>query len=1306
MSLFADETAADVPVRDSHIPLNISQVPPGAQETLVGQNVRARQDISRVSREELEDRFLRLHEENLALKQHNHNQEDKIKRLATKLLKLVKDRRRMEQLAAGGGSAPVPRVRDVEMEEMMEELHEKVRGLQAENQGLKQRLLVTKQQLQVQSRRPTPYGRVQSRIDTGLKRPPDDSPFPPLLRQRSTRSVEGSGRPPAGLLPRYGQSLLEEARAEIRNLENVIESQRGHMEEMDRASELLRDQLRRKETEYEETLLQLRHQQTDGQRSTVTSNVAMIRLQKQLSERANALTVLEGRFIQLQESQKTMKASHDVVMTKVDELTGQLKDERLKSLGLESQLQNKNFSQIRNEELQERIHDLEKERDLLKENCDKLVHSAFDVSQEQKWRVEVQQLKLQVAQLEMALKADLTDKNEILDKIKAERDTNEKLTEENKRLQIQFLEEKQQLEEVKDRMKFYTEGSELDVAELTEALMLIKVRKSQRSGELGFLEEVEEEARGDPERSIKELRAAHAETIQELEKTRNMLLIENKINKDYQAELQAVTGKMERDKMEAELKRERLAQLLDTRAAKIKKLEAHLKDIAYGTKTYVFKPDTDEDVVDEFDDTVHLERGQNLLEIHIGNATFSPSALEALGGCEPSTFCTYGFYDELHSTPVVAGLRPAYTFTSQYVVSMDNFLLEYLHTHSVTLELHLAVGLDFRTLAAGQLRLQQLLEQEGKVHGTVQLVGVSGEVQSFGTVEYWMRLRVPMDQTIRLYKDRVKALGYINTTLHQDRQQESPGSGCNVLNVTVQCCSNLPSRGSLKPSPYVVYKFFDFPDHDTAIVPDSCDPRLHDDMVYSVVMDANLDRYLRSEALRLYVFDYKEEQMDAYLGKARVPLLSLAHDKAIVGVFELSSPAGLPAGHIEVTLEWKSTYLPPPGSTMTVEQAKVIPNEKPDRLTPERVEEHNVVEEKKDKEEENEEVNQIMKEEKEAQEVLYRSTPLPAVVTSKAPLPKPRQKTQVKEKPAAKKVSFLDATPPEDRVEDRSSTGGGFPPEKRESTKLPSIIKIVSEVAPAHPSTTEEEDEEDESHFSEGQLIPVSSQSYSDDSDISEDIIEEDVEEAPAAEEDHSGSTHSDSDDCIVSGQASAGTKRSERVRVEIVSLSLRPESRAAQDRSVVRLFVEYSLLDMPSEETPLSLPKPPPGKSIHYNYSNVIHVDVENNSARRELLKAVLEGSNPPMESIRFTVVSEPPEEEEQERECEDVGVAYFRIPDIMEKQQDLIETSLNVVDVDDSSLVVGSLTVSVEGLETLQSILQDPDHDYTPISALQPTT
>lgn len=46
--------------------------------------------------------------------------------------------------------------------------------------------------------------------------------------------------------------------------------------------------------------------------------------------------------------------------------------------------------------------------------------SAFDVSREQKWQLQEQQLRVQIGQLERALKADLVDKNEILDRIKAE----------------------------------------------------------------------------------------------------------------------------------------------------------------------------------------------------------------------------------------------------------------------------------------------------------------------------------------------------------------------------------------------------------------------------------------------------------------------------------------------------------------------------------------------------------------------------------------------------------------------------------------------------------------------------------------------------------------------------------------------------------------------------------------------------------------------------------------------------------------------------------------------------------------------
>ncbi|XP_076743103.1 protein fantom isoform X4 [Maylandia zebra] len=999
------------------------------------------------------------------------------------------------------------------------------------------------------------------------------------------------------------------------------------MEELEGASELLREELRRKEAEYEERLLQVRQEQSSKLRTHVNSNVTLIKLQKQLAVRSNTVAELEGRYLQLQESQQTLKLSHEAAMAKVDELSADLKNERLKRLELEKQLQSASVSRTRMEQLQERIGELEQDRDLLKDSNEKLLNSAFDVSQQEKWQLQEQRLKLQISQLETALKADLVDKNEILDKVKAERDTNKKLKEANQKLEVQFLQQKQQLEELNEQLKFYSRGSDYDVAELTEALLLVKTRKSQRSGDLDFLREAEEETGGTSmENAIKELRAAHAETIQELEKTRSLLSTESRISQGYKAELDAALRKMDADKLEYEQKLERQAQLLDARATKIRKLEAQLRDIAYGTKTYSVKADaTAEDEADESGEALHLESGENLLELQIVGVTLSGSALQMLGEAEPATFCTYAFYVfELHATPVVTGHSPKYNFTSKYVVSVDERFLDYLHRGAVRVELHEALGLDWRTLAAGELHLQQLLEQDGKVHGSVALVGSRDEARCFGSLEFWLRLRVPMTETLRLYREKMKA--------------PPPTTGdWNELFITVRRCSGLQPRGSWQPSPYVVYKFFHFPDHPTATVHNRQDPDFHDLRSYSVSMDADLDRYLKSELLQFYVFDYKEEQMDMYLGKAQVPLRTLTHDESLTGVFSLADPSGLPAGNIEVTLKWKVSYIHP-----------VDAMEDEPRFTP--------VEEASE-----------AKQQPEGKEARRHRA------ESQAPLPKPRLKTQVKGTPPAKKVTFVEGTAANQQLDASSSA--------REAETLPAApVQVLSKGA------GEEEDDERESDVSEGQLVTGSAASYSDDSEISEEIIE-DVEDVPAAAE-----AQSDSDDCIVPGTATA-RKVSERVRVEIVCLSLRAESRVARDSSVVRLFVEYSFLDLPTEETPLSLPKPPLGRSINYNYSKVIPVDAERNAARRRLLRGVLQGRNPHMERIRFTVVSEPPEEEEQERECEDVGVAFLRIPDILEKQRDVTEERLSVLDVEDSSEVVGTLTVSVECLEALRSIMEEEE-------------
>lgn len=48
--------------------------------------------------------------------------------------------------------------------------------------------------------------------------------------------------------------------------------------------------------------------------------------------------------------------------------------------------------------------------------------------------------------------------------------------------------------------------------------------------------------------------------------------------------------------------------------------------------------------------------------------------------------------------------------------------------------------------------------------------GVCPEARSFGSVEFWMRLKIPMTETVRLYREKLKTAGHIHTALNQDPQ--------------------------------------------------------------------------------------------------------------------------------------------------------------------------------------------------------------------------------------------------------------------------------------------------------------------------------------------------------------------------------------------------------------------------------------------------------------------------------------------------------------------------------------------------------
>lgn len=244
-----------------------------------------------------------------------------------------------------------------------------------------------------------------------------------------------------------------------------------------------------------------------------------------------------------------------------------------------------------------------------------------------------------------------------------------------------------------------------------------------------------------------------------------------------------------------------------------------LRDVAYGTRQLSLCLETlpshgDEEKVD----ISLLHQSENLFELHIHQAFLTSAALAQAGDTQPTTFCTYSFYDfETHCTPLAVGPQPLYDFTSQYVVETDSLFLNYLHGASARLDLYQAIASEHHTLAAAWICFERVLETVEKVHGSTTLTGkccqlptaprtnvefprvyscssggfpfsssafilnpchtirilhafhtfcyagASGE--DFGVLEYWMRLRFPIGPSLQAGNKRKKAQAYLSSSV-------------------------------------------------------------------------------------------------------------------------------------------------------------------------------------------------------------------------------------------------------------------------------------------------------------------------------------------------------------------------------------------------------------------------------------------------------------------------------------------------------------------------------------------------------------
>uniref|UniRef100_A0A286XD04 RPGR interacting protein 1 n=1 Tax=Cavia porcellus TaxID=10141 RepID=A0A286XD04_CAVPO len=756
-------------------------------------------------------------------------------------------------------------------------------------------------------------------------------------------------------------------------------------------------------------------------RASIKENVELIRLKKLLHERDTSLAatkaqltdVQEVKEISLAQNQGLLSAAHDALFSQVDELRAEFKEESKKTASLRSQLEDMAILQRTLEEFQERVEDLEKERKLLTDNYDRLLHHVLDSSKQPPWSSEPagEQLRQQVSQLQDQLDAELQEKRNILLQLSTEKAQNEDLKLEVSNILQKHKQEVEMLHEAAATALAPDRHSEL-------ALLPVPFLEAAQS------EPSEPKAQEEKKLSqmLNELRVSHAETTLELEKTRDMLLLQRQINMCYQEEMEAMMTKADSESKDHRQKLERLSQLLDLKNNRIKQLEA----------------------------------GERLGLLWLMKLTLST---------RPTSF---------------------------------------------------------------QARLDT-------------------------------------------------------------------SSPANELRIEITRCCGLRSRQSgAQPSPYAMYRFFTFSDHDTALIPTSDNPYFNDQALFPVPPSDELDQYLRREALTVYVFDDEDPEPGCYLGRVQVPLLPLAQNKVIKGDFTLTDPAEKPSGSIQLKLDWKSHY-----------------------LLPESFQKHDAYTEVRDTKD---------------RDVTCGNKGFASLDS----LTEQEMKFH-----ASSSTPFLDVefVPPEagQCQTKRNPPQMGAGKEKEH--------QVVSYCRRKHGHRTGVQGRNRLQYFSRnvlsGDLIQVNYTEWvssglhiSKDGSVKTQTEEEEMtlpHSAPKEEEsphpvnvdqesseqasEASEAQTTDSDDVVVASVYQKYPKAdSEKMCIEVVSLAFNPEAEVMADDNVKQVYVEYRFHDLPlsETETPVSLRKPRAGEEIYFHFSKVIDLDPLEQQGRRQFLFAVLQAQDP----------------------------------------------------------------------------------------------
>eukprot|EP00618_Florenciella_parvula_P035425 CAMPEP_0119482828 /NCGR_PEP_ID=MMETSP1344-20130328/10518_1 /TAXON_ID=236787 /ORGANISM="Florenciella parvula, Strain CCMP2471" /LENGTH=1126 /DNA_ID=CAMNT_0007517281 /DNA_START=194 /DNA_END=3571 /DNA_ORIENTATION=+ len=519
---------------------------------------------------------------------------------------------------------------------------------------------------------------------------------------------------------------------------------------------------------------------------------------------------------------------------------------------------------------------------------------------------------------------------------------------------------------LKDKMTLYAGDDGVDVHELEKALTIVK-RRDDPTPDMSHLGleavegDVSQLANGPDavpalKRKVKELYDLNQQMRYELDRTEDMRKAQVAINKELHIELTSLQQLKDTEAKDLVLKVKDLEGLAARRLARVGTLEAQVKQQLYsvkmGHKGKALLPglaEGDEDDATAGGDTLLEELGgadnlgadENIVEVWVKEAALDENG--EFGNPGAPTFVIIDFFNfESEATPVLEGRKPQYDFASTYRINMDDFFLKFLATQTLVIELSQVQGADFELIGRAAIPLFSLLQTRPKIALEHEPLLSPRNGLSIGSVHVEVRLAVPVDQLYQLFLDQhPEERAHIDRVLTDrygpDAQLAAANPAAlsaevmhasedpvqrlhNEIEVLVYNAQGLPPRDRTDgqaPSTYVHYQLLNFQDTFTPAISDTFDPVYEHKERFpfptNPAMLGLLTEGMRDggdgPCLELTVLDdIEDEDGDPHIGTARVPLAPLCEGDEIHARLSLISSSDAMVGTLRVVVRWRHPF--------------------------------------------------------------------------------------------------------------------------------------------------------------------------------------------------------------------------------------------------------------------------------------------------------------------------------------------------------------------------------------------------------------